>query len=298
LFPQTCVILRNGFPTDRETQLLLLTERIDHYDFDTGSFTLWGKGRIVADDFGYYGRAPAEDHSMVETPVATTEQPMRVKEFAPSDAFDYVRGVKEGWTRQIAFVKSADTLAPNYFVVSDTLSAPTNATWRLWLTAAKVTPDGQRARVEGREDVDTDVFFALPAGVQLKTEDKTRKSGSGLRPDGSENTVETTQTGLIATVQHDRAITAVLYPRLKTQKPPAFTTLAGGKAVKVETEAGTDYVFLSAESFTFKEGDIEFEGTAGTIQLRGVRTILSLGAAGQIAARGKTLQTDKPATKD
>ena len=298
LFPQTGVILRNGFPTDRETQLLMLTERLAHYDYDTGSITLWGKGRIVADDFGYYGRAPIEDHSLVETSVAASASPMRVKEFAPSDALDYVRGVKDGWTRQMAFVKSADPLEPNYFVLCDTLSSPTDATWRLWLTAAKVTPGPQSARVEGREDVDTDVFFALPANVQLKTEQKTRTSGSGLRPDGSQNTVETTQTGLIATVQRERAITAVLYPRLKLQKPPTFTTIDGGRAVKVESEAGADYVFLSAEPFTFKEDDIGFEGTAGSVRVRGGRTVLSLGAAGSISAHGTALTSDKPATKE
>jgi hypothetical protein len=297
LFPQTCVILRNGFPTDRETQLLLLTERTAHYDYDTGSITFWGKGRIVADDFGYYGRASIEDHSLLETPLAGNAAPMHVKEFAPSDAFDYVRAVKDGWTRQIAFVKSADPLGPNYTVLGDTLREAAPSTWRLWLTASNVTLGPQTARVEGKEDVDTDVVFLLPANVALKTESKSRTSGSGLRPDGSQNNVETTQTGLIASLQNERAITAVLYPRLKTQKPPVITTLAGGKAVKVETEAGTDYVFLSAEPFTFKEGEIGFEGTAGSVQLRLDQMVLSLGAAGSISVHAVTLTADKPATR-
>lgn len=54
LFPEAGVMLRNGFPTDRETQLCLIAGRLhDHYDDDSGSFTLWGKGRLLANDFGY-----------------------------------------------------------------------------------------------------------------------------------------------------------------------------------------------------------------------------------------------------
>ena len=154
----------------------------------------------------------------------------------------------------------------------------------------------QTARVEGREDVDTDVFFLLPANVPLKTESKTRTS-TGLRPDGNASSVETTQIGLIASMQGGRALGTVLYPRLKTQKPPVFTTLAGGKAVKVETETGTDFVFLSEEPFAFKEGEFGFEGTSGSVQIRLREMVLSLGAAGSISVHGASLTSDKPATK-
>src|ERR1051325_329877 len=150
LFPDTGVILRNKFPCDRETQLHLIAGIYNHlhYDDDSGSITIWGKGRIVADDFGYTGLGPKEDHSMVETALATNGLTMHVGEFAPSPSFDYVRGVFGGWTRQIAFVKDADPLAPNYFVLCDTLQAAAPATWRLWLTCNKVTLASQKALVE------------------------------------------------------------------------------------------------------------------------------------------------------
>src|SRR5206468_23071 len=55
-FPRTGVILRSHFPSARETQLHLVAgPNHAHYDRDSGSFTLWGKGRVVANDFGYYG---------------------------------------------------------------------------------------------------------------------------------------------------------------------------------------------------------------------------------------------------
>src|SRR5204862_2463066 len=92
LFPETGVVLRNKYPSERETMLYLIAgSHYQHYDFDSGSITLWGKGRIMADEFGYYGRAPVEDHSMVETGLSDGLN-MRVKEFAPSAHLDYVRG--------------------------------------------------------------------------------------------------------------------------------------------------------------------------------------------------------------
>jgi len=293
LFPKTGVILRSGFPTDRETQLYMIAgSNHAHYDNDSGSITLWGKGRIVADDFGYYGYAPAEDHSMVESPVA--QGVMHVREFASSQPLDYVRGLKQAWTRQVAFVKDPDPLAPNYFAICDSLEKPAPATWRLWLTAHKVTvrPDG--ALVEGKEDVDTDIFFLRPQGLVLRTEHKTRRSGSGLRPDGNWGPMESTQIGLITASDSSEGWTVLLYPRLKEDEPPVLTRLADGRGVKVQTPAGTDYVFLAPRPFSFRQDGVQFEGTCGLVQMRDGRLVLALGAAGSIGAEGRSLKADRP----
>jgi hypothetical protein len=99
-----------------------------------------------------------------------------------------------------------------------------------------------------------------------------------------------TPIGLIA--QQDRAqrYLAVIYPRLKTDPPPTVTPLAGGQGVKVESPAGTDYVFLSAAPFTYQQDDVTFSGTVGLAQIRAGQPLLSLGAPGKITARGKTLE--------
>ena len=204
----------------------------------------------------------------------------------------------DGWTRQIAFVKDPDPLAPNYFVLCDTLREPAPATWRLWLASSQVTIQPQGATASGREDVDTDVWFLLPAGVEFKTEEKSRRAGSGLRPDGVQDAITTTQTGLIATNKDALVFAVVLYPRLKTENPPTCTPLADGKAVKIVSAAGTDYVFLSAQPFTFNEGDLAFEGTCGSIQQRGNRIFLSLGAAGSLSVNGKALTSECPAERE
>jgi hypothetical protein len=297
LFPETGVVLRNGFPSDRETQLYMIAgSNHDHYDKDSGSVTLWGKGRIVADDFGYYGYVTGEDHSMLMSAAAPDITTMKITEFSAGSRLDYVRGEKLAWTRQILFSKDPDPLGPNYFVFCDSLAEPADAAWRLWLTCSNVTLDGPTAHVQGKEDVDTDIFFAQPAAPQLKTETIARTSGSGISPTGQQGPTTTTQTGVIAELHSDATQLVVVYPRLKSQPPAVVTTVADGKGVKVETEAGTDYLFVSMQRFQFHQGDITFDGTAGTIQVRPNATFLSLGAAGRIALGEQSLESPAAAT--
>ncbi len=301
LFPRTGAILRSGFPTDRETQMHIIAGDFrSHYDIDSGSITLWGKGRPLADDFGYYGCAPVEDHSRVETPQAYAN--LMPKAFKTTPGFDYFRGQGGGWTRQIGFVKDADPLAPNYFVLRDTLRDAGPVTWRLWcatetvrlgreapapvedeiligeeapdtlpeLNSKPYTPKDAgdfRALAVGVHDVDLDVIF-LGEPWTLKTELKTRVSASGLYPSKNWYAMPSTQKGIIATHPKATTLTAILYPRLKMDKPPTVTTIADGKGVKIQHAAGTDYVFLASEPFTFTEGKLTFTGMAGVIRLR------------------------------
>ncbi len=291
-FPRTGVVLRSGFPSGRETSLYMIAGRNhDHYDKDSGSVTLWGKGRIVADDFGYYGYVTGEDHSMVLSPSAPDIDLMTISEFATSARLDYVRGRKKSWTRQIAFIKDPDPLAANYFVFSDRVVPSDHVTWRLWLTAAKVTLEGPTASVEGREDVDTDVVFAWPERPDWRTETISRTSGSGISPTGQEGPTTTTQTGLIAKLGSGLGCTVVVYPRMKGRPRAAITSIADGKGVKVQSESGTDYVFLAPERFRFRQGDVDFDGTAGAILNRGSGTTLVLGSPGRIAMGASALES-------
>ncbi|MEI7436736.1 MAG: hypothetical protein WCL16_08025 [bacterium] len=351
LSPKTMAILRNGFPSNRETMLLLLAGGFggwrSHWDNDSGSITLWGKGRILADDFGYYNPAQA-DHNMVESP-ALTGSIMNISRFEPQDALDYVDGLRGGWRRQIAFVKDADPLAPNYYVMCDSFSTPSPATWRLWVTARDVVRGGQspqelaaekrvaedageaeaikrlllaavaneplpaetketgvvpgavtrvlrtqQVMAVGKEDVSMDLFFAQPGKLELAVEEKTRTSACGVRPDGSyQGAVTSTQIGIIASLKGATGVTAVLYPRLTTEPAPTFTAIAGGNGIKVQSAAGTDYVFLSPDTITFQEDAVAFTGTVGAIQTRGGKIVLSLGAAGSIAFKDRQLSADK-----
>ncbi|HOS43053.1 MAG TPA: hypothetical protein PK794_05110, partial [Armatimonadota bacterium] len=293
-FPKTGLVLRDSYPSERETYLHMIHgPHHAHYDDDSGSIVLYGKGRILADDFGYYGYAPQEDHNMVESPVAGRGV-MTLRDFVTSPRYDYTAGVKEGWTRQIAMMKGATPDDPCYFVINDAFKVSGAATWRLWMTAEDVKVTGQRALLVGKEDVDMDIIFLTPADAPLTTETKTRRSGSGMTAKWQWGPMEITQIGLIAAMPRTAGSTVLLYPRLKTAKPPTVTPLAGGKGVKVAHDAGVDYVFLSDTPFTYDEGDMHFEGMAGMIQLRGKEVLVAMGSGGTVSARGKTATSDAP----
>ena len=106
----------------------------------------------------------------------------------------------------------------------------------------------------GKEDVDMDIIFVRPSDLSPE-----------VKPDH-----------LSVALKASGTLTVVLYPRLKTEKPPQVTALADGKGVKVVTPAGTDYVFLNPTSFACKEGDVAFEGKAGLVQVRNGKQVKSL----------------------
>lgn len=293
LFPKTGAVLRDRYPSPRETYLhLILGRHREHYDDDSGSIVLYGKGRVLIDEFGYTGRAPASDHSMVEC-VDVRDQAMQPDLFVTSSHFDYIEGRRGPWTRQIILIKGTSPDDPAYFVINDTVESRLPVTWRLWLAADQVRLTSRAsALVDGGEDVDMDVVFFAPHELRLSIEEKTRRSGSGLHPNWTWRPIETKQTGLIARSDSENGvhrISAVLFPRLKTSQPAQVTKMSGGNGIKVDHDSGTDYVFLSDLPLKHAADRIEFEGRAGIIQLRGGAPILKLAGPGRIAAGGKTV---------
>jgi hypothetical protein len=134
-FPEAGAVFRAHFPGEHETYLHYIQGRLhQHYDYDEGSFILWGKGQPLCEDFGYYGRAPAADHSRVA--YASDEalgSEGKVREFVAGERLDYLHGERPNWHRQILFVKDRDPLGPNYFVIRDTLQNARAADWRKFL---------------------------------------------------------------------------------------------------------------------------------------------------------------------
>lgn len=294
LFPETGAVLRAHFPGDRETYLHYIQGRLhQHYDYDEGSFILWGKGQPLCEDFGYYGRAPAADHSRVDDGfVEELGNEGRIQEFA-AGAADYLRGERADWHRQILLVKDDDPLGPNYIVLRDSVLSGRAADWRLWL-ATDEAPDvaANPLRVQGRFAADLVVFFAeRPAGA-VRTEAITRRAGaSGF------TTPESTQRCLHVHLPADWPCAVVLYPVLKDQPTPKLTALADGRVVKIESSFGTDYVLLSLQAFRFAADGIQFEGKTGVVQLRPAHTQLTLPRRGQLAWQNQRLENpaDSPA---
>lgn len=267
VYPETGVLLRNTIGTDRETTLYMIAGRNhSHYYDDSGSITLWGKGKELCTEDAY-GEERIHDknvikpidarfvHSMVESPATyNPEEVMAIREFSTSAEFDYVRGTRRGWQRQIAMVKDRDPNGLNYFVMTDTLDAKSvPATWRLFVRASQIKPAPDGVTIIGVEDVDLDVVFVRPAGAKPQ-----------IHADN-----------ISLTLASGGAITAVLYPRLKTEKPPQIAALADGKGLKLVSSAGTDYVFLDPAAVSFIQNDVKWEGKVGLVQLRGGKQIKS-----------------------
>ena len=297
-FRKTGVVLRSHFGTDRENYLHLIAgSQHDHYDFDSGSIVLWGKGRLLADDFGYIGRHAAQYHSMLTSSAVANDATMTIDTFAPSKAFDYVSGKKGAWQRQIAFMKDADVNGPTGFFIRDSHDADAEATWRLWLTAKKITMNNRGATVEGEDDVDLEVVFFDANKLALKTEQTVQK-GMGRR-DGKEGLTETTQTALVATLKGRGAVSALLYPRLKTEAAPKVTWFANGSGVQIETSSGTDYLFLSnaKEQGISADRKATFDCQAGAIQLRNKTATFTLSTSGRILHGDRILESAKATSR-
>jgi len=307
-FRNTGVVLRNTFDSDRETYMHLIAgSQHEHYDFDSGSIVLWGKGSLLADDFGYIGRHPARWHNMLTSSSVADDSLMQIETFAPGPALDYVLGRKDAWQRQIAFMKDPDPLGPTGFLIRDTHDASADATWRLWLTAAGISINDQGATVTGEDDVDLDIFFYEPEKLSLQTE-QTVQNGMGQR-NGKQGPIEIAQTAVVAVLRGRGAVSALLLPRLKTESVPRVTWFAGGNGVRIETTAGTDYLYMGtpirrnerfltpSAPFDTGDGNLEFQCTAGALQVRAKTVTLTLATPGKIRFGDHILESNSPAVR-
>jgi hypothetical protein len=287
LFPDTGAVFRAHFPGDRETYLHYIQGSMhQHYDYDEGSFILWGQGQPLCEDFGYYGRAPAADHSRVDDGFPETlGAEGRIEEFA-SGAADYLRGHRAGWHRQILFAKDDDPLGPNYFFIRDSVLSGRSADWRIWIATDEAPAVAANpVRAAGRFAADLAVFFAARPDGPVRSEAITRRAGaSGF---GSN---ESTQRCLHLKMPPDWPVAALLYPLAKDQPTPRMTSLADGRVVKIESTFGTDYVLLHLEAFRWSGDGLDFDGKAAVVQIRPGHVQLSLPAPGRIVFQGQTVE--------
>jgi len=261
IYPETGVLLRNTVG-ERETSLYMIAGRNhSHYFNDSGSVVIWGKGRELSHDDDYQKRRNKDSraaHSMVDKPASYNEERvMALTEFKSTDDFDYSSGVRRGWQRQIGFVKNPDPMAPNYFILTDTLDKKSTPTiWRLFLLAKNIVPHKTGVTVIGKDDVDMDIFFLSPGRVVPK--------------------VKLDEEHISVAIHESGSLTTVLYPRMKSEKAPVVTAIADGRGAKVVTAAGTDYVFLDPDSFSHEQDGVTFRGKAGVIKVRDGKHVKSI----------------------
>lgn len=298
LFPDAGAVFRAHFPSEQETYMYYIQGKMhQHYDFDEGSFVLWGKGQPLCEDFGYYGRAPAADHSRIDDGFyEALGLEGKIQEFAAGDTTDYLRGERSGWHRQILFVKDRDPAGPNYFIVRDAVLSGRNFDWRLWL-ATDEAPDVKQnpVRMKGRTGVDLVVYFLAPEKPAVTTEKATRTAGtSGW---GHSNRTTSQYCLQMKQLASGQPVSVVLYPVMADEPTPRFTSLASGRVVKIDSKSGTDYAILSLERFQFSGDGLELDARAGAVQIRGGSVRASLARRGTISYRGKTVNATTESEK-
>jgi hypothetical protein len=89
----------------------------------------------------------------------------------------------------------------------------------------------------------------------------------------------------------------LLYPRLRSQKPPAISVHGQVEALEVLSPAGTDYVFLAPEAQELHVVNIRFRGTAGVVQVRPKEAVLTLCQPGELRYGRFELISEGPATR-
>ena len=285
-FRDTGVVLRSHPGTDRETCLTLIAgHNHEHYDNDSGSITLWGQGRVLADDFGYVGAHPARFHSLPEWPgiEPTSGRPsvMTIQKFASGNRLDYVRGIRESWQREIAFLKDPAPAGSVGFLLHDRLEHDQAATWRLWLTGRKLEfPGPGRAVLIGEEDVDLEVHF-WPTTIMPTSE--IGEAQGMVRRNGREDRQTTLQTALTASLPPRTAVSAFLWPRRRNDPPPEVEWFADGRGVQVKSAAGIDYVCLpTSDAKSSPDERVRFRGDAAVLQKRGNMLHITQAGSGSV----------------
>jgi len=291
LFPDAGAVFRAHFPSSAETYMHYIQGPLHrHYDWDEGSFILWGRGQPLIEEFGYYGRAPAEEHSRVDDGLDGVDG--RILDFMTSANGDYLHGERTGWHRQILFVKDTQPTGPNYFVVGDSLTNGRAGDWRIWIstdeTPAGISDNSSTVRAKGRFNVDLAVYIAEPAPRTLSSSVLTRENGAS-----GYSSTSLTQRSVEFQLPAGGQSAVVLCPLASAEQTPTFTSFGDRKAVKIVSPQGTDYVFLGLNSFNAFQDAANFNGRAGIIQVRPGLVRITLFGKGQISYNGNTLTNNQ-----
>ena len=347
-------ILRNHFGTDRETFMIIHAGYQDsHYENDQGSFHLFAKGVPLCLDFGSQYtplvRRPymhnrisidhAEDERMETSAEITNFQKTEIADYMcchdricelgdiPEDPWapmlvnvlPSMRTIPPHlWKREILFVKDADPLGPNYFVIRDSFhDQPTLPTdWNLWCLAKDMSVQHQSVTFKGQFDIDLDVFVVKPEPVEViqgewahtYIKHKLRRHLGNYDPvysailsryqakTGCEDFEERQKLCRIRQPA-GKGYFVVLYPRQREEPKPVFTALRGACGVQIRVGSITDTVFLDA-GIDFVGERKQFTGSVGMIREHtDGHTTMALLAPGRIVCGSDMLETQTASCK-
>ncbi|MHB9130240.1 MAG: hypothetical protein ACYDBB_04000 [Armatimonadota bacterium] len=268
----------------------------------------WGAPADVRAPFGYYTKIQDADFATLpsadyvrSTIVNTTVDD---RDWFPKNmpATPKETPAKTGtlsWTRQLLFLKDADPAGPAYLVLRDTTQGGEPTAWQFWTLSEKLgataqaqdmtafladkpgqailpareLPMSDRYTAAGQVGMDIEYFVASPANTPRHT----------LRYGGFDNSrISQYQDLLHLQLPGDGAYYVALFPHPRTEAAPTFTTLDGGKIIKVSGQFGTDYAFIAKAETTATAEGITVRGTVAAVQQRPTGITLSLGAAGEV----------------
>lgn len=217
------------------------------------------------------------------------------------------------WRRQVLYLKDDDPGGPNYLIFRDTVTGNQPTLWQMWTLSEKLgTPQeaadteafladkpglkaaaprpltGDRFTAVGQLDVDVEYFLAAPSDTPRWTlRWGTHYQDYGVVGDEYQDLLQIQMPGA-------GAYFVALYPRWRAEVPPTFAALGEGKVIKVASDWGADYAFLSAAETTAQAEEARFAGTAACVQDRQTGLVLALSAAGQVAYKQVAIQAEGP----
>jgi hypothetical protein len=212
----------------------------------------------------------------------------KIQEFMTTANGDYLRGERKGWHRQILFVKDTQPAGPNYFVVRDSLTNGRAGDWKVWIstdeTPAGISNSSSTLRARGRFNVDLAVHIAEPADRTLSSSVLTRENGASGYSSRS-----LTQRSVEFRIPAAGGAAAVLYPLARAEQTPSFSGFGGGKAIRIASSQGVDYVLLGLSASTASQDAVNFNCRAGIVQIRPGVVRITVFGKGQISYGSLTL---------
>lgn len=205
------------------------------------------------------------------------------------------------WRRNVLYIQDDRPDGLNYLVLRDVIGGGQPTLWQMWTVSGRLgTPDevrfaegapdhasgnvavparrlaGNRFTAVGRFHVDLEYYVAAPA----QPEAWTMRFGHDYRDYSVAG--HDYRDLLQLRQQGDGDYFVAMFPRLRDEPAPEFSTLGNGAVIRVSGDFGTDYCFLSGTETEAEAGQAAFRGLAGSVQNRSGHRVLALGNRGEV----------------
>jgi len=285
-------VLRNHFPSDKETFLAIKASRIySHHHPDEGGIHLFGRGVPIILD-ALHGRDYYQEHlhPIISFADGKTHRRGEVAEFRASLLADFVAadvpvgpflpgppepGMTQGGSRrQVLLVKSPTLDVPDYFVLQDIVYGPAASQINFPVFCGKPQPGaGGKANWVLLPPIDspnygvaTDLIFLSPTAPDITVSPIPKGEGGEYA------------WALSARQPAGKNWQVVIFPRDKEMAPPTVETLDSPAAFRLTSpgKLAIDYVVAAAGPTSAQADDFRFTGQYGVARVRDGRVSVSL----------------------